>query len=139
MQIYIYVKQLGKRRNVVDKKVMQLDKTPDNTAALIAGIVALQVREYNQRLEQCELLNYLTDEDIQVKAATGKINFGANYNEMPADMEKAIRNALQSFEDGIFRVFVDGKELESLEESVMLKEGSELTFVRLTMLAGRMW
>lgn len=139
MQIYIYVKQLGKRRNVVDKKTIQLDKTPDNTAALIAGIVALQVREYNQRLEQCELLNYLTDEDIQIKAATGKINFGVNYNEMPADMEKAIRNALQSFEDGIFRVFVDGKELESLEESVMLKEGSELTFVRLTMLAGRMW
>lgn len=139
MQIYIYVKQLGKRRNVVDKKVMQLDKTPDNTAALIAGIVALQVREYNQRLEQCELLNYLTDEDIQVKAATGKINFGVNYNGMPADMEKAIRNALQSFEDGIFRVFVDGKELESLEEPVMLKEGSELTFVRLTMLTGRMW
>lgn len=139
MQIYIYVKQLGKRRNVVDKKTIQLDKTPDNTAALIAGIVALQVREYNQRLEQCELLNYLTDEDIQVKAATGKINFGVNYNEMPADMEKAIRNALQSFEDGIFRVFVDGKELESLEEPVMLKEGSELTFVRLTMLAGRMW
>lgn len=139
MQIYIYVKQLGKRRNVVDKKTIQLDKTPDNTAALIAGIVALQVREYNQRLEQCELLNYLTDEDIQIKAATGKINFGVNYNEMPGDMEKAIRNALQSFEDGIFRVFVDGKELESLEESVMLKEGSELTFVRLTMLAGRMW
>lgn len=139
MQIYIYVKQLGKRRNVVDKKTIQLDKIPDNTAALIAGIVALQVREYNQRLEQCELLNYLTDEDIQIKAATGKINFGVNYNGMPADMEKAIRNALQSFEDGIFRVFVDGKELESLEESVMLKEGSELTFVRLTMLAGRMW
>lgn len=139
MQICIYVKQLGKRRNVVDKKVMQLDKTPDNTAALIAGIVALQVREYNQRLEQCELLNYLTDEDIQVKAATGKINFGVNYNGMSANMEKAIRNALQSFEDGIFRVFVDGKELESLEEPVMLKEGSELTFVRLMMLAGRMW
>lgn len=139
MQIYIHVKQLGKRRNVIDKKAMQLDKVPGNTASLIAGIVALQVKEYNQRLEQSELLKYLTDEEIQAKAVTGKINFGVNYNGMPADTEKAVRNALQSFEDGIFRIFVDGKELESLEEPVPLQEGSELTFVRLTMLAGRMW
>lgn len=139
MQIYIYVKQLGKRRNVVDKKTIRLDQIPGNTAALIAGIVALQVQEYNRRLEQSELLRYLTDEEIESKAATGKINFGVNYNGMPADVEKAVCNALQSFEDGIFRVFADGKELESLEEPVLLKEGSELMFVRLTMLAGRMW
>lgn len=139
MQIYIYVKQLGKRRNVVDKKTIRLDQIPGNTATLIAGIVALQVQEYNRRLEQNELLRYLTDEEIESKAATGKINFGVNYNGMPADVEKAVCNALQSFEDGIFRVFADGKELESLEEPVLLKEGSELMFVRLTMLAGRMW
>lgn len=139
MQIYIYVKQLGKRKNVVDKKTIRLDQIPGNTAALIAGIVALQVQEYNRRLEQSELLRYLTDEEIESKAATGKINFGVNYNGMPADVEKAVCNALQSFEDGIFRVFADGKELESLEEPVLLKEGSELMFVRLTMLAGRMW
>ena len=65
MQIYIHVKQLGKRRNVIDKKAMQLDKVPENTASLIAGIVALQVQEYNQRLEQSELLKYLTDEKLQ--------------------------------------------------------------------------
>lgn len=139
MQIYIYVKQLGKRKNVVDKKTIRLDQIPGNTAALIAGIVALQVQEYNRRLEQSELLRYLTDEEMESKAATGKINFGVNYNGMPADVEKAVCNALQSFEDGIFRVFADGKELESLEEPVLLKEGSELMFVRLTMLAGRMW
>ncbi|MBC5633036.1 hypothetical protein [Parabacteroides hominis] len=139
MQIYIHVKQLGKRRNVIDKKAMQLDKVPGNTASLIAGIVALQVQEYNQRLEQSELLKYLTDEEIQAKATAGKISFDINYNGMAADTEKAVRNALQSFEDGIFRIFADGKELESLQEPVSLQEGSELTFVRLTMLAGRMW
>ena len=58
MQIYIHVKQLGKRRNVIDKKAMQLDKVPGNTASLIAGIVALQVQEYNQRLEQSERPEY---------------------------------------------------------------------------------
>ena len=90
-------------------------------------------------MEQSELLKYLTNEEIQDKATTGKISFGVNYNGMSADTEKAIRNALQSFEDGIFRIFVDGEELESLEQPVSLHEGSELIFVRLTMLAGRMW
>lgn len=33
MQVYIHVKQLGKRRNVIDKKATQLDKVPDTTAA----------------------------------------------------------------------------------------------------------
>lgn len=139
MQVYIHVKQLGKRRNVIDKKATQLDKVPDTTAALIAAIVTMQVEEYNQRLEQSELLKYLTNEEIQDKATTGKISFGVNYNGMSADTEKAIRNALQSFEDGIFRIFVDGEELESLEQPVSLHEGSELIFVRLTMFAGRMW
>ena len=41
--------------------------------------------------------------------------------------------------ENIFRIFADGKELESLQEPVSLQEGSEVTFVRLTMLAGRMW
>ncbi|MBF1704203.1 MAG: hypothetical protein HXO79_04185, partial [Selenomonas sp.] len=49
-------------------------------------------------------------------------------------------NARQSFEDGIYRIFVNGEELgETCDTPVTLKENDEITFVRLTMLAGRMW
>ena len=52
----------------------------------------------------------------------------------------AIENARQSFEDGIYRIFVNGEELgETCDTPVTLKENDEITFVRLTMLAGRMW
>ena len=50
-----------------------------------------------------------------------------------------MNHAIQSFEDGIYRIFLDDRALEQLEEKILLTEGSSLTFVRLTMLAGRMW
>ena len=54
-------------------------------------------------------------------------------------MEKAIENALQIYEDGIYWVFVNGEELGKINDKLDLQENDELTFVRLTMLAGRMW
>ncbi|MFR9236606.1 MAG: hypothetical protein ACLVLH_28055 [Eisenbergiella massiliensis] len=50
-----------------------------------------------------------------------------------------MKNACQCFEDGIAVIFLEGKRLETLEERIALREDSELTFVRMTMLAGRMW
>ena len=52
---------------------------------------------------------------------------------------EAIINALQSYEDGIFRIFLDDAELGELSSSVQLKEESTLTFIRLAMLSGRLW
>ena len=65
--------------------------------------------------------------------------FGVNYGDRKADPESAVNHAIQSFEDGIYRIFLDDRALEQLEEKILLTEGSSLTFVRLTMLAGRMW
>ena len=53
--------------------------------------------------------------------------------------DKAVDNALQSFEDGLYRVFLNDDELERLDEEIDVKENDTLTFIRLTMLAGRMW
>ena len=39
----------------------------------------------------------------------------------------------------MFRVFLGDRELENLDEKVEFAEGNEITFIRLTMLAGRMW
>lgn len=139
MKIVIHVKQVGKRRDIIAEKPIQLDPVPETAAALIASVVLLQIQEYRQRTERSELLSYLTDEQIEFQAVTGKIAFGISYNELSPDTGKAVYNALQSFEDGIFRLFIDGKEIVSLDEKVCLREGSRLLFVRLTLLAGRMW
>ena len=72
-------------------------------------------------------------------ASSGKISFGVNYGEKDADLVAAIQNALQCFDDGIFRIFANNISLKKLDSKIVLKENDELTFVRLTMLSGRMW
>ena len=54
-------------------------------------------------------------------------------------MQQAVENALQSFEDGIYRIFLNDRPLERLDEGIRIMDEDSLTFVRLTMLAGRMW
>ncbi len=139
MKIFINVKQLGKRMDAIGMKEFLIETVPATTAELIVAVVIRQVQEYNERLDQNDLLKYLTDAEIEEKVTSGKVSFGVNYNGLPADAEKAVRNALQSFEDGIFRVFLNDTELESLDETIQLQEEDKLTFIRLTMLAGRIW
>ena len=73
------------------------------------------------------------------KAVSGKVGFEVNYNGRPAAETEAIVNALQSYEDGIFRIFIDDTEAGGLSSPVVLKEETTLTFIRLTMLSGRLW
>ena len=90
-------------------------------------------------MEHSQLLSCLTREEIQEKAQAGKVGFGVNYGEKKAVLSAAQENAIQCFEDGIYRIFQDGEPLEKLEDPVCVTEDSVFTFVRLTMLAGRMW
>jgi hypothetical protein len=78
-------------------------------------------------------------EEVENKTASGKVGFAVNYNGKPAAEVEAITNALQSYEDGIFRIFMDDTETGDLSSPIQLKEESTLTFIRLAMLSGRLW
>ena len=134
MRVYIQVKQLGKRKCSIEKIPIDFPVPPVNVQGLIEAIVSWQVCEYNERLQQSEVLKYLTQEEVENKTASGKVGFAVNYNGKPA-----ITNALQSYEDGIFRIFMDDAEAGDLSSPIQLKEESTLTFIRLAMLSGRLW
>ncbi len=138
MRIWITVKGVS-QKNTVTKVPYDYPHPPSDVENLIQETVKLCVASYNERAENQELLGVLSKEAIEAKAPEGKISFGVNYGGRKADPEKAVRNALQCFEDGLVAVFVDGKRKVKREERIELKEGSELTFVRLTFLSGRMW
>ena len=139
MRVYIQVKQLGKRKCCIEKLPVDFSVPPTNVQELIASIVSWQVSKYNDRLQQSEVLQYLTREEVEDKAASGKVGFEVNYNGRPAAETEAIVNALQSYEDGIFRIFMDDTEAGDLSSPIQLKEESTLTFIRLAMLSGRLW
>ena len=139
MRVYIQVKQLGKRKCCIEKLPVDFSVPPTNVQELIASIVSWQVSEYNDRMQQSEVLQYLTREEVEDKAASGKVGFEVNYNGRPAAETEAIIHALQSYEDGIFRIFMDDTETGDLSSPIQLKEESTLTFIRLAMLSGRLW
>ena len=139
MRAYIQIKQLGKRKCSIEKIPIDFPVPPVNVQGLIEAIVSWQVCEYNERLQQSEVLKYLTQEEVENKATSGKVGFAVNYNGKPAAEVEAITNALQSYEDGIFRIFMDDTEAGDLSSPIQLKEESTLTFIRLAMLSGRLW
>lgn len=139
MLVFINLKKMGKLRNSIEKVPFQLGENIATVRELITETVKICVADYNSRKENSELLTNLSKSEISDKAVSGKISFGINYGEKPADTDKAIDNALQCFEDGIFRIFLNNVSLENIDDKVEIKENDQLTFVRLTMLAGRMW
>ena len=80
MKAYIQVKQVGKRKCSIEKMPIDFPTPPASVQELIEAVVCWQVKEYNERLQQSEMLKYLTCEEMEDKAAAGKVGFEANYN-----------------------------------------------------------
>lgn len=139
MKVYVSVKQVGKRKDYITKKELVLEIAPLNLRELIKEIVRINVTEYNNKTAEPLIMQYLSPDEIESQAKTGKVGFGERRNHKQADLIKAIETAILAFEDGIYRVFIGESEVSSLDEPLALKEGDLLTFIRLTMLAGRMW
>ena len=139
MKIFVNVKQIGKRKNKIDKKKYEISEKITTVKELLTEFVTINVKEFNEGLTENDVVPYLTDEKINDLSDAGKISFGVDYNGKKQDLEKAIENVLQSYEDGIYRVFVNDEEIGKINDKMDLQENDELTFVRLTMLAGRMW
>lgn len=139
MKAYIQVKQVGKRKCSIEKIPVDFPTPPASVQELIEAVVCWQVKEYNERLQQSEMLKYLTCEEMEDKAAAGKVGFEANYNGDRLRKPKPSSTLCNLMKTESFRIFLDDAELGELSSSVQLKEESTLTFIRLAMLSGRLW
>lgn len=77
--------------------------------------------------------------NIVEQTICGKLDFSQVVGKRSFNLDDAKRIAIESFVDGLYKVFLNGKALEALDTSVHLHEGDVLTFVKLTFLAGRMY
>lgn len=140
MTLKVNLKQIGQRKQKIAPIDFEYPNVPRTLRELITSTVEICVNEYNERVRKGETGEKpLSDAEISDMASVGKIAFGINYGGKEQDLSKAIENAVQSFEDGLYRVFLNDNELEKLDEELNLSENDELTFIRLTMLAGRLW
>jgi len=141
MRICYSVKQLGKKRPTIEKAYLEigsLDESP-SLDDLLKAIVRQQVNSYNSKRKETPTLDILSQTLINSKAIEGKVGFGELYNLNTANLNQALENASQSFEDGLFAVFIDDQQIESLKEPIHFNEDSVFSFIRLTFLAGSFW
>lgn len=137
--IHVNIKSVSNKQNKIKQMSISYDEKIQNVRELILATVKYCVENYNERMENSEILKALSIEQIENQAAQGKVSFGINYGEKRAELSKAEADALEAFEDGIAVIFADEKKLESLDEKIEIQKIKSLTFVKLTMLAGRMW
>ncbi|MDR1480862.1 MAG: hypothetical protein LBJ00_18210 [Planctomycetaceae bacterium] len=148
-QLFVQIKQVGKRKPIIEKQALEIPETINSLRQLITWVIQDRVAVFNQKNEEGNWAKYLTDIDnnknesqnidLELVAETGKVTFDAKYNGKIQDPNKAVDNALLAFEDGLFRIFLDDTELESLDSAIIFTNSSTLTFIRLTMFAGRSW
>ena len=139
MKIYVTMKSLAKRKDFLTKQEMDLEEVPLTLRQLLTGIVATKAQEFNAKISEAILVRFLTNEELQQQIHAGKVGFDSIYNEQPTDCHQAVMTAIQAYEDGLFRVFMNEQELPDLDGPLEIKDGDQLTFIKLTMLAGRMW
>ena len=141
MKLTFTVKQLGKKHPLIRRESIdvELDRRRVSLNALIAAVVRQQVAVYNSKTDGRNLIDYLSPSDIASQSETGKVGFGAIYNDAEADPEQAVETALLAFEDGIFAVFEGDRQIESINEMVTVDDAHVFTFIRLAFLAGAIW
>jgi hypothetical protein len=139
MKVFVSVKQAGKRKEYIKKEELVLKGNPSTLRELITEIIDNNVESYNKRPQDSMLFNYLSFDEIESQISTGKVGFGHRVNERQADAAKTVENAMVAFTDGLYRVFIGDVEIDSLDGELAVNEGDVLTFIRFTMLSGRMW
>lgn len=140
MIVKVNMKQIGSKRKKINTIDFYLENNPLTVRELITYSVNTCVNEYNSRVRAGEdSATPVTEEQLEQMSEIGKIAFGINYGGKEADIHKAVDNACRSYEDGLFRIFINDSDVGEIDDAVSLSENDTVTFIRLVMLAGRMW
>ena len=139
--ITIEAKVVGQKRPLFTD--YRLPLPPEVTASgrmtlrdLITRVVLQEVEAFRQRQEERQLAQVLAPQDIERAAQRGKIESGEREYKQEVDDDAAVSTALQAFEDGLYYVFLDDVQHDSLDQTVFVGDDSKVMFVRLVALAG---
>ena len=78
----------------------------------------------------------MSESEIAEQAEEGRIRFAENYGENHDTMAKAMERTKRAYDDGLFKVFINGEEVTEWNAPITLCQGTEVIFLRLTMLTG---
>lgn len=132
MKIQI-VKKKASSLKELGKEVIEIPKV----STLKELLIVILYNEYKTVYDnQMKILN---DEDIEQLVKLGKVSFSTLYNEDKKDLDELVEVMLQDFQDGLYRVYINGQEYQDINSQIVLQENDEVVFIRFVMLAGRLW
>jgi hypothetical protein len=129
------------RRTPFERRTVELPdgELPDGAytlASLLTHLVATEVAAYQERQNTVGLVRLLTEQELVQGAAQGKVTVTPQARSGTVDPAEASHVALRAFGDGLYYVFVDDEQIESLDQTLKLRPDSTLLLLRLTALAG---
>lgn len=139
IRIRVVVKHPGNLTKKIKTQPFFLENTPRTLGELIGEAVKTCIVSYRERGSRGKDPTPLTEEVYQGMQEMGKFAFGVHYNDNEIHEGKALEAALEAVQDGIVRVFHGEEELTELDKELEIMEDDLFTFVRLTMLSGRLW
>ena len=142
--IHIQAKMIGVKQPLIPNWALPIsEKIQGNQAAalrdLIALVVEAEIEAFQSRQAERRFARLLTREQIESAARQGVVDAAARPPEAPdldIDLRQAVSNALTAFQDGLYYVFLDDQQIETLDQPIHLETGSRVTFLRLVPLAG---
>lgn len=134
MNIYFIRKRSGSRKEL-GRHPFAFDEPPGTLRQLFTAFTLHGLREAQTVAGDLPL----TEEEIAAQAVEGRVKFAERYGQNNDTPDRALQVMLRAFADGLVRIFVDAEEVTDLDAPLALKEGSEVVFLRLTLLTGLMW
>lgn len=105
-------------------------------AAQVEALLASRGKDAAQ-IERQLRRQYLAADDIAAQARKGKIAMERPRRQQQGiHIDDEIRHALNAFERGAYKVFVDGEELVGLDQTCRVSDKTSVKFVRLIPLVG---
>lgn len=103
---------------------------------LLTVLVRHELTAYERRRTSTATLRVLTPADLADGAGAGSYGREARAVAAPPSPASAVDRALEAFADGLYFVFLDDVQLESLDTTVAVRPDSTLRLIRLVALAG---
>jgi hypothetical protein len=137
IQITLQAKIIGQRGLALQPLLLEAPAPIQSLRQLLAAIVQQQIVEFLERKQAATFLRVLSQAQLEDGAEAGRILSGDPDRQHPApDPQQSLQAVLTAFGDGLFYVFLDDVQLESLDEAIQLQASSHILFVRLIPLAG---
>jgi hypothetical protein len=140
LAVSVHAKVTGRRRAAADHPLrLELPAGQLPAAEFLEAVTRAEIAAYEGRAQERTFLRVLTEQVLDGELATGAVRLGGDQPAARLD-EDAVRDAvaevLLAFGDGLFKLFLDDREVGSADTAVTVRDGSQALFLRLVPLAG---